>query len=162
MYVASDFSGELDSFSGTTSRSATSSKEMTILPTCFDCAMRRNPSVICAAGMTSIGVIVKSPARKRSHTALKSSRMRSGCSVMIRSRSNAMRLRLRLNASIGRRTFSTMSRFPISMKRPSGATTERLLTRASPESEFSTTSTPRPEVSVITSSAKSSVREFRT
>ncbi len=55
-----------------------------------------------------------------------------------------------------------MSRLPISTKRPPGASSPRERTSVSPEAELRTTSTPRPPVSAMISSAKSRVRESMT
>ena len=54
-----------------------------------------------------------------------------------------------------------MSRLPISMNRPDGASVERLFPIASPDSELRTTSTPSPFVRSRISSAKASVRESK-
>ncbi len=55
--------------------------------------------------------------------------------------------------------FSSMSRLPSSTNRPCGASTPSPASMATPESEFSTMSTPRPPVSSRTSSANAVDRE---
>ena len=55
-----------------------------------------------------------------------------------------------------------MPRLPISTKRPPRASTRKLASMSSPESELSTTSTPRPSVRDMISSANAVLRESNT
>ncbi len=144
---------------GGTASSGAGSGRSTSLPVCRACAMVANASRAPANGWTVTGSGPKPPSSNPRTTSSNSSASSSGWAwkVWSRSTANSARFAFRPPRPIG--LSSWMSRLPSSTNRPPGASTARPRRSASPVSELSTTSTPRPPVAAATSAAKSVERE---